>query len=404
MPIARKVREHIGNASWIRRMFEEGRALKAKVGAENVYDFALGNPILDPPEEFFEKLEEVVADQVHGQHQYMENVGFHDTRLAVADYRALESGLEYEPDHIVMTVGAAGAINVTLKTLLDPGEEVILLAPYFAEYWFYVDNHGGVPKVVNTAADFDLDLDAIEAAIHKGTRAVLINSPNNPTGRVYGHSTIDGLARLLLKKQAELGTTIYIVTDEPYRSIVYDDVEVPIVANYYPNTVLCTSHSKDLGLAGERIGHIAVSPGATDAGDLIDGMAFTLRTLGFVNAPALMQRVVTELLGASVDIDYYRRNRDTMYRELRTLGFEMVKPEGAFYLFPKSPLSDDVALVRELQKLNILTVPGSGFGTPGYFRISYAVERDMVERSLPAWKAAAEKLGLDNRDKKVSVP
>ncbi len=384
-------------------MFEEGRALKAKVGEQNVYDFALGNPILDPPEEFFDALEDVVADQAPGLHKYMENAGFHETRQAVADFHALESGLEYEADHIVMTVGAAGAMNVTLKTLLNEGEEVILLAPYFAEYWFYVDNHGGVPRVVHTTADFDLDLDAIEAAIKPSTRAIVINSPNNPTGRVYSHSTIDALAGVLEKKQQELGTTIYIVTDEPYRAIVYDEVDVPVVATYYPNTILCTSHSKDLGLAGERIGHIAVSPTAADSAELVNGMAFTLRTLGFVNAPAIMQRVITEVLGASVDIDFYRRNRDTLYHELKTLGFEMIKPEGAFYLFPKSPLEDDVALVRELQKLHILTVPGSGFGTPGHFRVSYAVERDVLERSLPVWKTAAEKLGLNNRDKQVPV-
>ncbi len=403
MPISRKVREQIGKASWIRRMFEEGRALKAKVGEDNVFDFALGNPILEPPEEFFDALEEVVAEQAPGQHQYMENAGFPETRLAVADYHALESGLEYEARHVLMTVGAAGAMNVTLKTLLNEGEEVILLAPYFAEYQFYVDNHGGVPRVVNTTPDFDVDLDAVAAAIHAGTRAIVINSPNNPTGRVYSHSTIDGLARMLSDKQKELDTTIYIVTDEPYRSIVYDEVDVPVVASYYPNTILCTSHSKDLGLAGERIGHIAISPNATDADELASGMAFTLRTLGFVNAPAIMQRVVTEVLGASVEIDYYRRNRDTLYHELTALGFQMIKPEGAFYLFPKSPLEDDVALVRELQKFNILTVPGSGFGTPGHFRISYAVARDVLERSLPVWKKAAAKLGLNHQDKKMQM-
>lgn len=403
MPISRKIREQIGRASWIRRMFEEGRALKKKVGAENVFDFALGNPVLEPPEEFFEALEDVIADHTPGLHHYMPNVGFRETRLAVADYHALESGLEYEPKHIVMTVGAAGAMNVTMKTLLNEGEEIILLAPYFAEYWFYVDNHGGVARVVDTASDFDIDVDAVEAAITARTRAIVVNSPNNPTGRVYGHGTIEALARLLERKQEEFGTTIYIITDEPYRTIVYDDVDVPVVANYYANTILCTSHSKDLGLAGERIGHIAVCPNAADASELIDGMAFAVRTLGFVNAPALMQRVVTDVLGASVDIDFYRRNRDTLYHELTALGFETIKPQGAFYLFPKSPLEDDVALVRELQKFNILTVPGSGFGKPGYFRISYAVERDVVERSLPVWKSAAEKLGLNNPDSQMSV-
>jgi aspartate aminotransferase len=394
MPISRKLREHIGRASWIRRMFEEGRALEARVGPSAVFDFSLGNPILEPPEEFFDALEAAAADRTPGLHRYMTNAGFLDTRQAVADKYALESGMPFGPDHIVMTVGAAGAINTTLKTIVDPGDEVILLSPYFAEYWFYVDNHGGVPVVVPTAPDFDLDLDALGAAIGARTRAVLVNSPNNPTGRVYRHSSIDGLARLLGRKQRELGTAIYVVSDEPYRALVYDDIDVPHVATYWPNTIVCTSHSKDLGLPGERIGHIAVSPTAADAADLVNGMAFAIRTLGFVNAPALMQRVVTHVLDCTVDLDFYRRNRDTLYTHLRGLGFEMQRPEGAFFLFPKTPIPDDVAFVRRLQEHHILTVPGTGFGTPGHIRISYSVERDMLERSLPVWERAARDLGL----------
>lgn len=397
MPISQKIKQQIANASWIRRMFEEGRALKARVGADNVYDFSLGNPILEPPDEFFEALEDMVADRRPGLHQYMENAGFREVRQAVADRLSLESGLEYTADHVIMTVGAAGAMNVTLKTVLDPGDEVVLLAPFFAEYRFYVDNHDGVARIVPTGRDFDLDLGAIEAALGPKTRAIIVNNPNNPTGRVYGHSSIEGLARLLQRKQEELGTTIYVITDEPYRAIVYDDVDVPIVATYYDNTILCTSHSKDLGLAGERIGHIAIAPNAADAKDLFDGMAFAIRTLGFVNAPALMQRVVVQAMGATVDIDYYKQNRDILYRELTSLGFEVTKPEGAFYLFPKSPLENDVDLVRLLQKHHILTVPGTGFGTPGYFRISYAVDHGVVQRSLPVWKAAAAELGLTPR-------
>ena len=394
MPISRKVVEHIGRASWIRKMFEEGLALKARVGAANVFDFSLGNPILEPPPEFFEALQDAAADRTPGLHRYMTNVGFEDVRRAVADRHRLESGLDYTPDLVVMTVGAAGAVNITLKTILNAGEEVILFAPYFAEYWFYADNHGGVPVIVPTDAHFDLDLAALDAAIGPRTRALILNSPNNPTGRVYGHSSIDGLARLLEKKQRQLGTTIYLITDEPYRAIVYDDVDVPVVATYYPNTILCTSHSKDLGIPGERIGHIAVSPQAADAAEIVNGMAFTIRTLGFVNAPALMQRVVAHVLDSSVDIEFYRLNRDTLYEELRALGFQLTKPEGAFYLFPKSPIEDDIAFVRQLQKHHILTVPGSGFGTPGYFRISYSVERDILERSLPVWAEAARELGV----------
>jgi aspartate aminotransferase len=375
-------------------MFEEGRALKKRVGAENVYDFSLGNPILEPPPEFFEVLEAVATDRTPGLHGYMTNAGFHDVRQAVADRHALESGLPYTADLVVMAVGAAGAINTVLKTILNPGEEVVVLAPYFAEYWFYVDNHGGVPCVVQTDASFDPDPAALAAAIGPRTRAVILNSPNNPTGRVYGHSAIESLARVLDLKQKEIGHPIYLISDEPYKSIVYDDVDVPIVATYYSNTIVCTSHSKDLGLPGERIGHIAVSPEADGAAELVDGMAFCIRTLGFVNAPALMQRVVAQIPDCTVDVDFYRRNRDTLYEELRALGFEMQKPQGAFYLFPKTPTPDDIAFVRQLQQHCILTVPGSGFGTPGYIRICYSVQRDMLERSLPVWSKAAKELGL----------
>jgi aspartate aminotransferase len=395
--MSRKIAEQIGRASWIRRMFEEGRALKARVGPENVFDFSLGNPILEPPDEFFEALETVATDRTPGLHRYMTNAGFEDVRQAVADWHALESGLPYTADLVVMTVGAAGAMNVALKTILDPGDEVILLAPYFAEYWFYADNHGGVPKVVATDARFDPDLAALDAAIGPRTRALVINSPNNPTGRVYSHVTIEALARLLDAKQRQLGTSIYLISDEPYKAIVYDEIDVPVVATYYRNTILCTSHSKDLGLPGERIGHIAVSPQADGAAELINGMAFAIRTLGFVNAPAVMQRVVAQILDCTVDVEFYRRNRDTLYEALAALGFEMPRPEGAFYLFPKTPTPDDIAFVRQLQQHHILTVPGSGFGTPGYIRICYSVERDMLERSLPVWAKAARELGIEPR-------
>lgn len=397
MPISRKVEEQIGRASWIRRMFEEGEALRARVGERNVYDFSLGNPNLEPPDEFFEALETAAADRAPGLHRYMPNAGLLEARLAVAGRHALESGLDYTPNHVVMTVGAAGAMNIALKTLVNPGEEVILLAPYFAEYEFYVDNHGGVPRIVPTDPTFDIDHVALEAAIGPKTRAVVVNSPNNPTGRVYGHSSIEMLGEILVRKQRELGTSIYLITDEPYRAIVYDDVDVPVVSTYYRNTILCTSHSKDMGLPGERIGHVAVSPQAQDAKQIMNGLAFSIRTLGFVNAPALMQRVVTQILDATVDVEFYRENRDLLYEALHGLGFELQRPEGAFYLFPKSPIDDDIAFVRQLQQHHILTVPGSGFGTPGFFRISYAVDRGMLERSLPVWAEAAKQLQLQPR-------
>jgi len=397
MPISKKITEQISRASWIRRMFEEGLALKKQVGEANVFDFSLGNPILEPPPEFFEVLETVATDHTPGLHRYMTNAGFWDVRQAVADRHALESGLPFTANHVIMTVGAAGAINTILKAILDDGDEVILLAPFFAEYWFYVDNHGGVPRIVQTDSNFDPDAQGIAAAIGPKTRAVVMNTPNNPTGRVYSHSTIEALARTLEAKQKEIGHPIYLICDEPYRTIVYDDTDVPVVPMYYRNTIVCTSHSKDLGLPGERIGHIAVSPEADDASQLVDGMCFCIRTLGFVNAPAIMQRVVAQILDCSVEVDFYRRNRDTLYTELRALGFEVQKPGGAFYLFPKTPTDDDVGFVRALQKHHILTVPGTGFGTPGYIRICYSVERDVLERSLPVWAKAARELGLEPR-------
>ena len=397
MPISRKVTEQIARASWIRRMFEEGLALKKRVGEANVFDFSLGNPILEPPPEFFEVLETVAADRTPGMHRYMTNAGFPEVRQAVADRHALESGLPYTANLVVMTVGAAGAINTILKAILNDGEEVVLIAPFFAEYWFYVDNHGGVPRIVQTDSNFDPDPEAIAAAIGPKTRALILNTPNNPTGRVYSHSSIEALARILDAKQKEIGRPIYLISDEPYRSIVYDDVDVPVVSTYFRNTIVCTSHSKDLGLPGERIGHIAVSPDADSAAELVDGLTFCIRTLGFVNAPAIMQRVVSQILDCTVDVDFYRRNRDTLYTELQALGFELQKPGGAFYLFPRTPTPDDVAFVRALQKHHILTVPGSGFGTPGYIRICYSVERDMLERSLPVWARAARELGLQPR-------
>jgi aspartate aminotransferase len=284
-----------------------------------------------------------------------------------------------------MSVGSAGAINTTLKTILNDGEEVILLAPFFAEYEFYVDNHGGVPRVVPTDADFDPDLTALEAAIGPRTRALILNSPNNPTGRVYGHSTIDGLAQLLDRKQRQLGTTIYLITDEPYRALVYDDMDVPVVATYYRNTILCTSHSKDLGLPGERIGHVAVSPECADAADLVNGMAFAIRTLGFVNAPALMQRIVSQLLDSTVDVDFYRRIA-TRCTPSCALGFEMQRPQG-FSSFSSDADSDDTRCARPAATSHPHR-SGSGFALPAIFDLVF------VERALePAAGMGASREG-----------
>jgi aspartate aminotransferase len=293
-----------------------------------------------------------------------------------------------------MTCGAAAALNVLLKTILNPGEEVILLSPYFVEYGFYVDNHGGIAVTVPTNAEFAPDLASIEAAVNSNTRALIINSPNNPTGVVYPAALLESLGELLRRKQSEYGREIFIISDEPYRRIIYDGLTYSQVFPHYQNTVVVTSHAKDLALPGERIGYIAIHPEYPDREELSNGATFCNRTLGFVNAPALMQHLVRSLQGVSVDVADYQRKRDYLYTQLTELGYSVTKPQGAFYLFPKSPLDDDVAFVDALQEWNVLAVPGRGFGTPGYFRISYCVEDPVLEGAMNGFARAAEKLGL----------
>ncbi len=392
MPIAERVKSALERSSWIRKMFEEGARLKAEHGPENVFDFSLGNPNLPPPESFRRTLRELVDEEAPGAHGYMPNAGFPDVRRAVADYVGREQGVDLGPEHIVMTVGAGGALNTLFRALLNPGDEVVVPRPYFVEYNFYLENHGGVIRTVPTAEGFDLDIGAIDAAIGPKTRAVLINSPNNPTGKVYSRPNLEALRDLLERRSAEAGRTIYLISDEPYRKIVYDGVEVPPILSLFRNAFVCTSYSKDLSIPGERIGYIAASPGMEHIDLVMGALTFTNRILGYVNAPALMQRAVARLQGQSVDIDAYRRNRDRLYQGLVDAGYECYKPEGAFYLFPKSPIPDDVAFVRELQKENILAVPGSGFGGPGYFRLAYCCAPETIERSLPGFRRAIERV------------
>lgn len=392
--ISSKIESLLDKASWIRKMFEEGVELSRIYGADKVYDFSLGNPNLEPPAAFNQALKELALNPVPGMHRYMSNAGYPETRSAVAAVLAGETGLTFNENHIVMTCGAGGALNVVLKTLLDPGDEVIVLSPFFMEYNFYIDNHGGTPCAVKTNADFQLDLEAIERAVNKKTRAVIINSPNNPTGAVYDAASLQKLGELLAEKEKEFGREIYVISDEPYAKIVYDGVTVPKVFKLIKNTIVATSHSKDLALPGERIGYIAVSPEIEDVNLLVNGLVFCNRTLGFTNAPALMQRLVAGLQNESVDVNVYRGKRDTLYNHLTSLGFQVVKPQGAFYLFPESPLPDDVEFVRAAQKHNILVVPGSGFGSPGYFRISYCIAGKIIENSLPAWENLARELGM----------
>ena len=394
MPISKKVEKFLSGASFIRKMFEEGERLRAIHGADKVYDFTLGNPNVEPPERFREELKRLALNPVPGMHRYMSNAGYTETRAAVAEVLREQTSLPFGPENIIMTVGAGGALNVVLKTLLDPGDEVIVIKPYFVEYRFYIDNHGGNVVEVAGTTDFKPDLNSLAAAITTRTKAVLINSPNNPTGVVYDKDDLDALGRLLKEKEKELGSTIYVISDEPYAKIVYDGVKVPSIFLSIENSIAVTSHSKDLALPGERIGYLAVSPGISDMELMLEGLVFANRTLGFVNAPALMQRLVAGLQRETVDLEAYREKRDLLYNHLTFLGFEMVKPKGAFYLFPKSPLADDMEFVNIAQKYNILLVPGGGFGMPGYFRIAYCIDRQIILNSLPAFTKLAEELGM----------
>ncbi len=389
--IAKRVQDAIERSSWIRKMFEDGARLKGELGAENVFDFSLGNPNLPPPDKFYEVLANIATERIPGIHGYMPNAGFPHVRKAVAGRVAREQKSPVTADNILMTVGAGGGLNAVFRTLLEAGDEILVPAPFFVEYVFYADNHYAVLKTAPTTPEFDLDLDALEREINPKTRIVLINTPNNPTGRVYDIDTLSALGELLTKKSKEYGHIIYLVSDEPYRAIAYD-VEVPPVFPTYTASIICYSFSKDLSMAGERIGYIAINP-AFEGRDLLAGaMTLSIRVLGFVNAPAIAQRLVAELMDETVDVDYYRANRDLLYDGLIAAGYECRKPEGAFYLFPKSPIEDDVAFCRELQKENILAVPGSGFRGPGHFRLAYCCSHDTVKRSLPGFKRAIERV------------
>lgn len=395
MAIATKIKTCIEQSSWIRKMFEQGALLRQKFGAENVYDFTIGNPSVEPPAAFRAALKEFAAHPQPGAHRYMSNAGYDETRAAVAEFLCQRSTVAVTASQVVMTCGAGGALNVVLKTLLNPGEEVIILAPYFVEYKFYIDNHGGVAKVVETNPDtFQLDIAAIEQAITANTKAIIVNSPNNPTGVIYPANDLLALNALLHRQQQRHNRTIYVISDEPYARLAYDQVDVPCMFNVIENSIIVTSHSKDLALPGERIGYLAANPAMTEVNQFIEGAIFCNRVLGFVNAPALIQRLVTKLQYESVDIGEYEQKRDLFYRELTALGFKMVKPQGGFYLFPQSPLADDVDFVQRAQAHNILLVPGKGFGAAGYFRIAYCVDKEIIERSLPAWKKLAAEVGL----------
>jgi len=394
MSISDNVRARMVEGSWVRKMFEEGAVLKQRYGEENVFDLSLGNPVMEPPPEFAQELKRLVENPLPGMHRYMANAGYSETRAAVAAQLSLETSLEFTMNDIVMTCGAAGGLNVVLKTILNPGEEVVVFVPYFLEFGNYIDNHGGVTKVVPTDEQFIPKLDALEAAITARTKGVIINSPNNPTGVVYSEDFIHQLGDLLGRKESQYGTHIFLISDEAYRKIIYDGLKYPPVFHHHRHTVVATSHSKDLALPGERIGYIAIHPECSQREELVGGFIFCNRTLGFVNAPALMQHAVQNLQQVTVSVAEYQKKRDFLYGHLVEMGYSLVKPQGAFYMFPKSPLEDDVAFVNELQQWNVLAVPGRGFGSPGHFRLSYCVSDRTLEGSLAGFKKAAQKLNL----------
>ena len=384
MPVSKTIAKQLENASWIRRMFEEGVRLKRERGADAICDFSLGNPDMEPPPAVLDALRRVAAGSRPGSHGYMPNPGYPQVRETVAKKLQRETGLEFAAEDVFMTVGSAGACNVILKSILDPGDEVIVLAPYFAEYQFYISNHGGRMVVVDTDATFLPDVERIGAAITPRTRAILLNTPNNPTGRVYPESVLRDLDGLLTRA----GQAIIVISDEPYKSFVYDGLRQTEVASCIANTVICNSWSKSLGLPGERIGYLALSPRLPDAAALRGACAFANRILGFVNAPAVWQWVMLEAADEKVDIAPYERRRNLLCDALEAIGYEVRRPEGAFYLFLKTPIPDDVAFTKRLAEEGVLAVPGTGFGRSGYIRLSLTIPLERIEESIAGFKRA----------------
>lgn len=394
--ISKKMTPLIQNNSAIRMMFEEGNRLAALYGRENVFDFSLGNPSVPAPKEVKEAILDILEQEdslsVHG---YMSNAGYEDVREAVAGSLNRRFGTRFHRGNILMTVGAASGLNVILKTILDPGDEVVVFAPYFVEYGSYVRNYDGTLCVVSPdTVDFQPNLEEFEQRITERTKAVLINTPNNPTGVVYSDETLKRIAAILERKQKELGTPIVLISDEPYRELAYDGAEVPFVTGYYRNTVICYSFSKSLSLPGERIGYLVIPDEMEHAQDVFKAASIANRVLGCVNAPSLMQRVIKRCIDAEVDVAAYDRNRNLLYNGLRECGFTCVKPQGAFYLFMKSPVEDEKEFCEVCKTHNVLVVPGSSFACGGYVRLAYCVSYEQIERSLPAFRAIARHYGL----------
>ena len=392
MAISERVRKRMESASWIRQMFEMGNALKAKHGTAKVCDFSLGNPNVEPPEEFTSTLKDILHEEIRGRHRYMPNGGYPEVRRKVAEYVSGEQGVSLKGDHLILTCGAGGGLNVALKTIINPGDRVLVSTPFFMEYASYADNHGGVLQTVPGLKNFEPDIDAIASRITDKTAALIINSPNNPSGHVYPEDTVQALGALLKKKSKETGRAIYLISDEPYRKIVYDGMVVPPIFPLYKHSIIVSSYSKDLSIPGERIGWLAVNPAADDLNELMNGIVLCNRILGYVNAPALMQRAIERLQGFSVNIELYQHKRDLLCGGLSKLGYDFIKPKGTFYLFPRAPGGDDMQFVQALQEELVLAVPGSGFGSPGHFRIAYCVEDEVIETSMQGFERAIRKV------------
>lgn len=388
---SKKIIDNLSRSSWIRAMFEEGEKLRKIYGADKVFDFSLGNPDIEPPMALKEALKKAVLEDTPKMHGYMSNAGYINVRGSIAQRLKKETGAPLTHEHVVMACGAGGAMNVVLKALLNPDEEVIVFSPFFPEYLFYIDNHGGKSVIVNTdPATFQPDPDKLYEAITPKTKAVIINSPNNPTGAVYSKNILKEMAAKLEAREKEFGTKIFVISDEPYGRIVYDNTDVPPVFSIFANSIMVDSFSKSLSLPGERIGYIAVNPAIENVSLLVDVIIFATRTLGFVNAPALFQRILPESLNATVEVDEYKKRRDVFYNGLTNLGYKCIKPKGAFYLLPESLIADDVEFCKRAIKYNLVIVPGKGFGCPGHFRVAYCVDVRIIENSMPAFEALAK--------------
>ena len=389
--LSQEVKGFLGNSSMIRRMFEAGIELKKQYGEDNVYDFSLGNPDLPPPPEVAATMAELAADAAKPfAFGYMPNAGSMDARSALASLLTAEQQMEFPASHVIATCGAAGGINAFFRAVLERGDEVLCPSPYFVEYGFYAGNSGGVLKPVPTKADFSLDVDAIAAAITAKTRAIIINSPNNPTGKIYCRAELEAVAEVLREKRRQFGRMIYIVADEPYRFLNFDGMEIPSLAEIYDGTAVIGSFSKSLSLPGERLGYIGISPKLENAAELLGALTLTNRILGFVNAPVVGQKLIEKCWNCQVDLDIYRRRRNAMAKVLDDAGIEYEMPRGAFYFFPKSPVADERIFIDALLKERVLAVPGRGFGAPGYFRLAFCVsERTIADSAESFAKAVA---------------